>query len=1255
MLLKNQIEEFKKNIKDIIARNSTNYPLFFLISIITLAYIIPVAIFQSPIGTDVYFHMVNSQRMAETDSLAHFYQESFFDEELSYDYPFGLWYFTSIMMKVTGMDINTAVYVLPLILMLISLLVFYIYSKELLLSKEKSIFSVIFFISMPLLAIGMLNFSTSRFVTLFLIMILFLSIKKFDIKNGLILGILTLFLVISHTGTFIFLMFLAITYFFLAAALWKKFDMSMYCLIVELLLVYVIAIDIFPYIQQQYIDRGLTIISMSNRISSVLHVEIIKEFGKVLYENVYVSNNLVYVIFWACLIYAVGKIVIAIHHRILKTVKTQYHAIPFLGSFQNVSHNIVVTPFWIGPIHTLLSVVGFFKLDMRGKCLALSLFIAAVLPGASHSDIGTGALREISYLYLIIPICATAGFFIVLDTLEKKVNLPAKKTILSIFVGFILLVLMLTPIIGNLYYQPQISGITNDRENLNILGHFGSNVEGVSDYAYNEKIVLYANKSTSNIPSGTEKKRYYTAIRNVYFAPADLKYLNDLNSFNIQYVLSSDRTLKELGFPKEALRIDANTNLDKIISSTENFSVYRIYSPPPQKLPRNSEDVNTIIYDNAPKIQDFGSMYLVENENYKIRVSQTNPQIYYLGTRAKNLIGDGIFSDYISITWSGGKLNNYIQYNLKNIEYPNVSVNNNRIEYRGIIKNRNNTENWATIIITYTFYDKNIKREILVADDWQNSNSNENMNLGITTSLFAPFNKFQFNQITKDGIEAKVKKIYPAQDSVVIKDKKFNDIYFDEGSTGFLLTYGDSVPYPDIMTYLGSPLYDYGVVTMGSINTVQPGEPANIVQYFTVGTKPLADRGIQELQSVGIYPYPYAIKPLSITGTIESQKGLDDFTNISPEYTGNLNENYVIAVPPGKDISPSEGWKTIGFIKTYLHGYLNVSAQSELVKAAIESTELKGVLFRAFKYNIDSIDALRYNGVSFAQGTISASAPYQEYGREGIRNPKFAYYQGEKTGIILLPVSLPLSQMLHYDIESDKVFANWNRTLDTVNTNGGLALFIWDPEDIADSEYTDKFQEMLTDADNRGMKLVTPDTITDHMARMQNIATHASKGVDYVVLNVTNKNYGPAAGITYDIKLPAFNGTCPYNIKNAVLSREEIMEDSCILYISVDLAEKERKMVTIEPSVPRNQFKVDFSDIYEGDSTLRIINEEGDPVNNAEILLNHQVLTTNEKGVAKLTLSRGICNLTVQKPGYATRDYQIEVKGKIFRYLQYFA
>ena len=53
---------------------------------------------------------------------------------------------------------------------------------------------------------------------------------------------------------------------------------------------------------------------------------------------------------------------------------------------------------------------------------------------------------------------------------------------------------------------------------------------------------------------------------------------------------------------------------------------------------------------------------------------------------------------------------------------------------------------------------------------------------------------------------------------------------------------------------------------------------------------------------------------------------------------------------------------------------------------------------------------------------LSVPAPSDMYYREGLRNPKFAYIDGENTGIVLIPITEPESDVLNRRSEPDPIF-----------------------------------------------------------------------------------------------------------------------------------------------------------------------------------------------------------------------------------------
>ena len=1235
----------------------SSYLIYFLLSIIILAYIIPIIVFFSPAGTDVYTHMYNTLRMSNSNSLVEFYDISFKEESLGYDYPFGLWFFGSIVIKVTGMDVNQLVYIITLILSIVSILLYYIYANRLLESKNAAIISLIFLISMPLLSISMLNYSTSRFVTVILIALLFISLNRFNLSSVLITGMLVFSLVFTHTGTYMFLLFFSIVYFVLYALIWKKFDRGVYILILNLLIIYFIAVQMFPYIQPQYIDKGRLILSISESISSKVGLSLIKEMGVIFYDKIFVANNLTYVIFWSCFIFAAGKLSLYIHSRFEKLHYGNFLAIPIIGNIRNISHSVTIAPFWLGPVQSILSIFGFMRLDSRGKCIALSLFITALFPGAMQSGEGTGALREIYYLFLIIPLCSAAGFYYVLPMIKKFLTSKVRKVLVSSLVLLIFLPMISAPIIGSLYYLPTISGTLSEKENLLWLGKIGNPTEGVPDFSFRERIDLYANKLTPDIPSGLEKKRYLDDLRNTYFQEGAEEYTKDLYSFNIKYLISSDRTLKGFEEDKTSLRIDSNEKLDKIFSSDYDFSFYKYVTPLEIAKNLTTEDFNLDFDDKAPKLKYFGSTYVVENDFYKIKLGEASPDIKYIGTPTKNLLAEGGFSDYITITWGGVYKDKFVSYNLNELRYFDISMKDNKIKYKAIVRDENNTENWATVIVEYVFYEKAMKREITIANDWVNSESDLNMNLAISNLIFAPISDFEFYQIGYKEDKLKARKIYPSQDSVILKDKKFDELYLNESDTGLFIKFGDTVPFPTRLSYQGSTIYDYGSISVDTRYSLSPSESNAIIQFFSVGDKTTARNNVQHYSSVSPYFYPEAAIPVTLIGSIDNQAITDKSSNIYNEFQ-NENIKYSAGITEETKANLQNDVTALGHPTFYEKlpykkewTYKSFDSQNEEVKK-VKDLNLEGLIIRAFKYNLDTIKALSENNIAFAEA-FSVPAPYMEFYREGLRHPKLAYYQGNKTGVVLIPETSPQSNLLRPDFDVDEVFSQWNNTISSIIEDGGMAVFYWNTEDIGDPNFINRIMDLIRYAKSKGVTFMTPNEIVSHYKLIQKVSTSATRGIDYVILDSVNNNNQEIKGMTYRLDLPVINYACSYSAVNGRIPRQEMVQGACRIYVSFDLNAGERKEVKVEPSIPRKTIKLDLSDVYQGRSTITVKDEEENPVAEAGVYVDAKWFESDDEGKIELMIGRGIHKIKVEKPGFVSREYEIEVKGRIFKLLGY--
>ena len=195
----------KMNIKN-------NAYLLLLFAIILLAYIIPVLLLQAPSGTDAYTHVLYTDIMLNSKSLNEFFDICLEERYLSYyDYPFGLWVFGSVVGKITGLDSYTLSYLLPLLLIFILTMIYYTYSRLFIKSERYLQLSVIFLLSMPIISQEILNYSTSKFVMPMLLFIIYLSLNdNISLKKSIVFVPLLLFcLCFTHTGTYMFLLFLA--------------------------------------------------------------------------------------------------------------------------------------------------------------------------------------------------------------------------------------------------------------------------------------------------------------------------------------------------------------------------------------------------------------------------------------------------------------------------------------------------------------------------------------------------------------------------------------------------------------------------------------------------------------------------------------------------------------------------------------------------------------------------------------------------------------------------------------------------------------------------------------------------------------------------------------------------------------------------------------------------------------------------------------------------------------------------------------
>ncbi len=179
--------------------------------------------------------------------------------------------------------------------------------------------------------------------------------------------------------------------------------------------------------------------------------------------------------------------------------------------------------------------------------------------------------------------------------------------------------------------------------------------------------------------------------------------------YQIQYIISSDRILKGYNFPRSAVTIDSNQEVDKIYASGEFFGFYKIISQPEIPVTSISESLTWDSQQPEAHIQDIGSVFLFENPAYKVKLSDTSPRIQYLGTPTKNSIGEGYFSDTITIGWGTvGNDTQYSTYDLGSLPYSEIQRSDKEIVYKTTLSSKNK-EQIASLSVKYIFYDRGSK------------------------------------------------------------------------------------------------------------------------------------------------------------------------------------------------------------------------------------------------------------------------------------------------------------------------------------------------------------------------------------------------------------------------------------------------------------------------------------------------------------------------------------------------------------------
>jgi hypothetical protein len=1150
-----------------------------LCSLLILAYVVPSYVHPIPSEMDTYTHIFYTYEMGSVNSLSHFYESCFEKDYLGYDYPFGLWLFGSIVTKITGMGTFELARMLPVILMIILIMTYYSYTRFFCISsKEIAMLSLMFLLSMPTVCMKILGYTPVVFVAFFLMSILYfiLNIKMPFWKRFFWINIFIFCLCFTHTGTYVFLLSLTLVFLFIYAALYGDFYRDVYIAISSVMFVYIVTMHLFPYVHPQYIDKGLIFVSVGNFFASDLHVPFAGELAQMFYEQIFVNLNPLYVVIGCLSVYAICRLLIFLRSKIkakisVQKIKEKFFSIPIIGSIRHVSHSVLSTPFWLGPIHVALAAIGVFKTNRNGLCLLFSVAAVTILPGALYKGY-TGVLREIWYFFLIIPILAAVGFYHATAKLETHTKTKSQKVVVGLLLLVIFFSIIVIPIVGKLYYHPLISGASYEITGLRWLSTVGTPEEGCAGYGYRHMISVYADKKASGVTSiaaGSETQCFHDDQYSVFFRMNCEKPATDLYAtFGVNYLVMSEKVIHNLGETPEQLKVDYNKQLDKIYSSPKYFSIYR-YIPTLTHRVNFTPQVN---FADSAMIEDAGGSYLVRTNYYKIRISKDNPNILYIGNKITNFLGEGAFVDSVKIRGSGGEhqgqSNSYI---LNELTYLPIMIGKNKIRYKTILQNTEKKENWATLTMEYTFFERAMKREIIVANDWI---KNSNMQVTVRTYITCPMNYFAFQN---QNMPLKSRTVWPCEDWISLTyDAKYNRVYFHDKNDGIYFKHEKTSPYPIDIAYRGLVRYNYSLYRIGGEKDILPSELYYITQYISIGDEEKAKSNVDRYSSVSLYPYPNGEIPIVLTSCVEN---LNTMPDIDFNYTLNTHDKF-------KEINITNYTEAVNMQTTEINmrrmnklleygidiiGYDDISdnltTQENKIETMIDNANayyninLNGFMPKGLEYNLDTIEALAYQDIIFAE-TIPVRTPIKEYYQEGLRHPQTAYYHGNKTSVVLFPISEPSSSYLRPEYKTDDIISSWKSIIDSTVANDDVCLFLWNSKEIGKPEYIDRVIEVAKYAQSKEMTFTTPYEIAKHFKLLQTISAVVSKDEGKLTITVSNSNNEPASGVAFRVEMPKIGGG--YTTKNGKIVRTIESPSTYTYYITTNLAPRETKDVSLE-------------------------------------------------------------------------------------------
>lgn len=1130
----------KRLIKQLIENNYLVLILFIFI----IGYVLPTAYNTTPYGSDVFSHLFYTEKMSETESLSEFYDIGEKEQLTGSRYPFGFWLFSSIVVKIVDIPFISLALIQPIFLFFIIICLYYVLSLKLEKSRTVALFSVLLFLTIPLNSIGTLNHETDVFCLPLILIIIILLLDK-DVrllnKNSIIkFSIIVLALSIipfTHAGTTLFLMTF-LTVYALTGALFNRAEQKSVLLALFIFIsLMILEISIFPEIQNQYIDKGRLFTNTGEMISSVTGVQIFLTLSEEMYQNFFVKPNIVYAFAYTSVILIMSYAARYLSVMLSEKFSDIKHIIPAtvpLGSGARLSHTFIYWPVWLGPIHSLTSVLGLKYIKRETLILLIAVLIVTIPSGLKT---GERALRELGYIsWLILPLVSSIGFFKLIEKFRGRVPKFLVLGLLTLYFCSLFLI----PVVGNYYFAPSISGTKSERLGLFWLSYIGEPSDGVAGPGYGHRISLYSGKippEVTWVPYGDQLRSFGQNYRKANLELSESSAKDLYASYGVIYLIVSDRTLKNTGIGPENTKIDESQQYDNIYSSV-SFETYRYV----ESFTKKSQLRSSILYNNSPEVVDSGSDFLVESDSYKVKINKEKPLMNYIGTRSVNLIGDGDIFDFVTFLREE-------TISLQHINYDRVTYGNNSIQYKTVLKKGSGSNiELGTVVIKFDFYDTAIKKEITIINDRGILGESERAGVGakadgdkdhtiyFLTRYLTPMDEFV---LYNEGLKTVHRKVYPNEDYSTLDDLEFNKIYLTDGEQGLLTIFEPTYQYPNEILYKGLTNYDYSMIDSKIVEGIgyfklTPGDSITITEWISSGTFEEAEKNIQEAKNVSISEYPEGVVPIIPImdfGTINSPEDIDSDMVEIIELLSKKKIQYVAEVGVESNSSAvKELLKITGKSCIIDIGKKNMSAvSSDLFDLC------NGI--RTERVNLKDIPLIEEKtNVLFSTPIMSPVADLLY--DEGFRRLKNIEYMGNETDIVLFPMSMPFFNRI--DIDPNTTFRNMEVVIDSSAKNNDVVVLEFDVDKMSYSNYAEKVVNIIKYGNDRGMEFQLPFKLANYYNSIKGVYVDIEKGEE-INMSFTSNNGKTVKDFTIAVK-----GKCP---ELEGMTREK--SETC--YITLDL------------------------------------------------------------------------------------------------------